>query len=175
MTPARSESLAEVREVFFRRIVGIFWFFLCVQVVQIAEEFIKAVVGRQELVAVPEVVLAELSSYVALGLECSGDRGIFVAEAQIGAGHSYLGQPGAIRVLARDECSSTRGAALFTVVIGEHRTFLGDPVDVRRLVSHQTIRVATQVADTDVIAPQHQNVRLSVWHGFSLLEFEDEM
>ena len=60
--PARSESLAEVREVFLRRIVGIFGFFLCVQVVQIAKEFIKAVVGRQELVAVPEVVLAELSS-----------------------------------------------------------------------------------------------------------------
>jgi len=44
--PARPESLAEVREVLLRRIIGIFGFFLCIEVIQIAKKFIKAMVGR---------------------------------------------------------------------------------------------------------------------------------
>ena len=43
--------------------------FLGVQVVEIAEEFVEAVVGRQHVVAVAEVVLAELPGRVTLSLQ----------------------------------------------------------------------------------------------------------
>jgi hypothetical protein len=42
---------------------------LGVQVVEVAEELVEAVVGRQVLVAVAEVVLAELAGHVAVRLE----------------------------------------------------------------------------------------------------------
>jgi hypothetical protein len=40
-----------------------------IQVIQVAVELVKAMNRRQEFVAVPEMVLAELSSRVALRLE----------------------------------------------------------------------------------------------------------
>src|SRR6476619_3766324 len=47
------------------RIIGIFWLFLGVQVIEIAEKLVEAMHGRQELVAVAEMVLAELPCGVA--------------------------------------------------------------------------------------------------------------
>jgi hypothetical protein len=43
-------------------------------VVEVAEEFIESVRGRHELIAVAEVVLAELAANVAQRLEDVGDR-----------------------------------------------------------------------------------------------------
>ena len=54
---------------------------LGVQVVEVAEELVEAVNGRQEFVAVAEMVLAELSGRVALRLE------------QLGNGRVLLRQP----------------------------------------------------------------------------------
>ena len=54
---------------------------LGVQVVEVAEKLVEAVNGRQEFVAVAEMVLAELSGRVALRLE------------QIGNGRVLLRQP----------------------------------------------------------------------------------
>ena len=42
---------------------------LGVEVIKIAEELVETMHGRQELVAIAEMVLAELSSRVAEGLE----------------------------------------------------------------------------------------------------------
>ena len=55
------------------RVVGMRRVFHRVQVIQVAEELIEAVNGGQELVAVAEVVLAELAGGVALRLERGGD------------------------------------------------------------------------------------------------------
>ena len=62
-------------------IVGQFRLFLGVEMVEVAVEFIEAVDRRQELVAVTQVVLAELAGGVALHLEQFGDRRIFLAQA----------------------------------------------------------------------------------------------
>ena len=51
--------------------------FLRIQVVEVAQEFVEAVVGRQHIVAVTEVVLAKLAGGVALGLEQLGDGRVF--------------------------------------------------------------------------------------------------
>ncbi len=56
------------------RIVGVRRVFHRVQVIQVAEELVEAVDGGQKLVAVAEVVLAELAGGVAQRLECGGDR-----------------------------------------------------------------------------------------------------
>ena len=50
----------------FRLVLG-------VQMIEVAEELVEAVHGRQELVAIAEMVLAELSGRVALRLEQLGN------------------------------------------------------------------------------------------------------
>ena len=53
-------ALVEVREALRVRPVLVLWVLLGVQVIEVAEELVEAVDGGQELVAVAEVVLAEL-------------------------------------------------------------------------------------------------------------------
>jgi hypothetical protein len=66
---ARSKPLSKLREVRRRRIVRLFRLLLSVEVVQVTEEFVEAVDRREELVAVAQVVLAELGSGVSQRLE----------------------------------------------------------------------------------------------------------
>ena len=56
--------MRRAEEILLARIVGVFRLFLRVQVVEIAEELVKSMRGRQELVEVAEVVLAELTGGV---------------------------------------------------------------------------------------------------------------
>jgi hypothetical protein len=63
------------------RIVGMLRLILGVQVIEVAEEFIEAVNGRQEFVAVAEMVLAELSGGIALWLEQIGNRRVLLRQA----------------------------------------------------------------------------------------------
>ena len=51
--------------------------FAGVEVIEDAEKFVEAVIGRQMLVAVAEMVLAELSRGVAKRLQKIGDRRVF--------------------------------------------------------------------------------------------------
>ena len=59
------------------RVVRMLRLLLGIQVVEIAEKLIEAVVGRQHLVEVAQVILAELSRGVALGFQQPGNRRIF--------------------------------------------------------------------------------------------------
>src|SRR6516165_5663757 len=59
-------------------IVGILGLLLGVQVIEVAEEYVEAVHGRQEFVAVAEMVLAKLSGRVALRLEQIGNRRVLL-------------------------------------------------------------------------------------------------
>jgi hypothetical protein len=82
-------------------------------VIQIAEELIETVHRGQVLVAVTQVVLAELAGGIALGLQRRGDGRVLRLQPQRGAGHAHLREAGAVRVLAGDErcarrCSSAR-------------------------------------------------------------------
>ena len=87
---------------------------LGVEVVEVAEELVEAVDGRQELVQVAEVVLAELAGGVAERLEQLGDRRVLGLQADVGAGDADLAQAGAEDALPGDErraprpCSSAR-------------------------------------------------------------------
>ena len=77
------------------RIVRQFRLFLGVQVVEVAVELVEAVDRRQELVAVAEVVLAELAGGIAQRLEQLGDGRVFLLQAERGARQADLGQAGA--------------------------------------------------------------------------------
>ena len=62
-------------------VVGILRLLLGVEVVERAEELVEAVRGRQVLVEVAEVVLAELAGHVALRLEQLGERHVLAPAA----------------------------------------------------------------------------------------------
>ena len=142
------------------RVVGVLRLLLGVEVVEVAEELVEAVVGRQHLVAVAEVVLAELAGGVAERAQQAGDGRILDLHALGRAGQADLGQAGADRRLAGDEGGAPGGAALLAVPVGEERAFLGDAVDVGRPVAHHAVVVGADVELADVVAPDDQDVRL---------------
>ena len=158
---ARAELLLERRVL---GIVGQLRLFLGVQVIEVAEELVEAVHGRQVFVAVAEVVLAELAGGVAERLEQLGDRRVFLLQADRRAGHADLGQARADRILAGDEARAAGGAALLRVVVGERHAFLGDAVDVRGPVAHHAAAEVADVPDADVVAPEDQDVRFLCCH-----------
>jgi hypothetical protein len=153
---ARSELLLELR---ILRIVGAFRLLLGVQVVEIAEELIEAMHRRQELIAVAEMVLAELTRDVTEGFQNFCDRGVLGPQPKIRAGESDLRESGADRRLSGDECGSASRAALLPIPIGEQRAFLRDAIDVWRAIAHDPVVVGAHVEPADVVAPDDQDVR----------------
>jgi hypothetical protein len=108
---ARSEHIPKAR---VSRVVEVLGLLLGVQVVKIAEELVEPVHGRQVLVLVAEMVLAELAGCIAERLHELRDRRIAVLQADRGGRYTDLGEPGAQRRLTGDErrfappCSSAR-------------------------------------------------------------------
>ena len=161
---ARPEPL-EVRRLLGCRVVDVLRLLLCVEVIQVPEELVESVVGRQHLVAVAEVVLAELSGDVPLLSQPRRDGRVVLVEPDRCPRQADFGQSGAVHALTGDERRSPCGARLLPVVVREQQPLLGDAVDVRSPVPHQTLRIAAQIADPDVIAPQNEDVRFPVRHG----------
>ena len=162
---ARAEPLLELREV-LRRVVGVLRLLLGVEVIEVAEELVEAVHGRQELVAVAEVVLAELAGGVAERLEQLGDGRVLAPAAR----PWRPGMPTLERPVRKTLCpvmndGAAGGAALLAVGVGEAHPLVGDAVDVGRAIAHQPVAVAAQVADADVVAPDDEDVRLLVRLG----------
>jgi hypothetical protein len=116
--------------------------------------------GREVLVAVAEVVLAELSGGIAVVLQQLGNGRVLVTQALLGRRHADLGQPGAEGNLASDEVGATGRAALLGVVVREDGAFVGDAVDVGCGVTHHPAAVGADVRDADVIAPDDEDVGL---------------
>ena len=163
-TPRGPELLAELR---ILRIVRQLGFLLGVEVIEVAEELVEAVHRGQVLVAVAEVVLAELAGGIALRLQRRRDGRVLCLQAQRRPGQAHLGQTGAVRVLAGDECRPSGGATLLGVIVGEQHPFSGDAVDVGGPVPHQPVAVAAEVALPDVVAPDDQDIRLIAhWSAF---------
>ena len=154
---------------FFRGIIPQFRLFLGVQVVEVAEELIKAMHGGQKLVLVPQVVLAELAGGVAQGFQQFGNGGILGPQAHVGSRHAHLAEAGAEDALAGDEGRAAGSAALLAVVVGEDHALVGDAVDVRGAVAHHALAVAAEVPHADVIAPEDENVGFLVCHTFLLV------
>src|SRR5215467_1761933 len=135
---------------------------LGVEVIEVAEELVEAVHGRQVLVAVAEVVLAELAGDVALLFEQIGDGGRPGRDALRRAGHADGEETRAEGMMAEDERRAAGRAALLRVGIGEERTLAGDAIDVRGAVAHHAEAVGADVVDADVVTPNHENVGLPV-------------
>ena len=162
---ARAEPLAEVGVLLGLRVVRVLRLLLGVQVVEVAEELVEAVDGRQVLVAVAEVVLAELAADVPVRLEQVGDRRVEVGEPLLRARQAHLGQARADGRLAGDEGGAAGGAGLLPVPVGEHRALTADPVDVRRAVAHRAVVVGADVPPPDVVAPDDEDVGLVLRHA----------
>ena len=152
---ARAELLLELG---ILRVIGQFGFFLGVQVIEIAEEFVEAVHGREKFVAIAEVVLSELAGRVAERLEQFGDGRIFLLQSDRRAGHAHLGEAGADGVLPADEACAAGRAALLRVVVGEGHPLFRDPVDVRGLIAHHAATEMADVPDADVVAPEDEDI-----------------
>src|SRR6185295_2794127 len=96
---ARTESLLELGTF---RVVRVLRLLLGIQVIEVAEELVEAMNRRDEVVAIAQVVLAELTGGIALGLEQVGDRRVLVGEPLGSAREADLQQAGADRRLAGD-------------------------------------------------------------------------
>ena len=159
---ARAVLLAELG---ILRVVRQLRLFLGVEVVEVAVELIKTVHRRQVLVAVAQVILAELTRGVAERLEQLGDGRVFLPAAELRARQAHLGQARANAVLAGDERRATGGAALLAVVVGELHALLGEAVDVRSAIPHQAVGVGADVRLADVVAPDDHDVGLLLGLG----------
>jgi hypothetical protein len=133
---------------------------LGVQVIERAVELVETVRRGQVLVAIAEVVLAELAGLVAPGLEQLGDRDVAGLQALPRTRQPHLEHAGAEAGLAGDEACAPGGAALLPVPVGEQRTLARDAVDVRRPVAHHALVVRAHVPVADVVAPEDEDVRL---------------
>ena len=126
--------------------------------VEVAVELIEAMVGRQHLVPVAQVVLAELGRGVAEVFQHLGHGDGRVLQPLRGAGHADLGQPRARDALAGDEGRAAGGAALFGVIVGEKQALVGQPVDVGRVEPQQPLGIGADVGDADVVAEDDHDV-----------------
>src|SRR5215472_16833336 len=93
-------------------IVRVFGLLFGVEVVEVAEELVKAMNRGQILVAIAEVVFAELAGSVAQRLKEFGYRRIFRLQAEFGSGKPHLGEAGADRRLPGYKSGAASGAAL---------------------------------------------------------------
>ena len=155
---ARAEFGAIGRVLGIVRQLGLF---LGVEVIEVAEELIEAVHGRQRLVAIADVVLAELAGGVAEVLHHAADRGIELAHAHRRAGEAHLGEAGADAMLAGQERGATCRARLLAVVVQELDALAADAVDVGRLVAHQAVRIGADVRNADIVAEDDEDVGLA--------------
>ena len=49
---------------------------------------------------------------------------------------------------------------LLAVGVGKHHSLFREPIDIGCLITHQTVRITTQIRYADVVTPDHENVRL---------------
>src|SRR5262249_50690865 len=133
-----------------------------VEMVEIAEELVEAIHGRQRVVAVADVILAKLPGRVTELLEQAADRRITLAHSHRSPGKSNLRQSGPDSMLPGQERRSTCGAGLLAIVMQESDPLAGDPVDIGRLIAHETAGIGADIGDADIVAEDDENVRLAV-------------
>ena len=147
-------------ELFILRIVIAFRLFLCVEMVEVAEDPIQAMDCRQMFVLVAQMVLAELPTRVAVWLEkrCKSDHP--VGYPLVRAGHANGEQTGTEWVLAGNEGCPPGSTALLSVPVSEKCSSLRNGVDIGGLVAHHPLVVSAGIPVANVVAPDDNNVRL---------------
>ena len=128
--------------------------------VQVAEELIEAVHGRQIFVEIAKVVLAELPGCVALCLKGGGERYGLSREPHVGSGLSHRRQASADRQFTGNEVRPARRAARLSVVVGEAHALRSQFIEVRCLPGHDALVVGADVEPADVIAHDDEDVWL---------------
>ena len=136
---------------------------LSIEVIKVAEELVEAMHGRQELIAVPEMVLAELSGHIAERLEQFGECRILFGETFFRTRQPNFQKAGPHWALSGDKRSAAGRAGLLTVIVREDRTLVGETVDVGRAIAHHSAIVGADVPVADVIGHDDEDV------GFLLL------
>jgi hypothetical protein len=95
----------------------VFRLLLGVEVIEVPKKFIETMHRRQELIAVAQMVLAELARRIAERLERFGECDVFFLEANGGAWQADLRQSRAQRRLAGDERRPAGRATLLGIII----------------------------------------------------------
>ncbi len=99
------------------RIIRKFRFFLGIEVVEVAEEFIETVDSREGLIAVADMVLAELARSIAEVFRSAHPPRIELAHPHRCAGKADLRETSANAVLASQEGGPPCSARLFAIVM----------------------------------------------------------
>jgi hypothetical protein len=146
------------------RVVGLFRFLLGVEVVQVAVELVEPVHRGQELVAITQVVLADLRGRVAERLQQLGQRRILRLQPLRRTRHTDRRQAGAHGQLPGDQGGPAVGAAGLGVAVGEPGTFGRDPVDIGCPCAHDPLVVAADVIPADIVGQDDHHVRPTVRH-----------
>src|ERR1700730_8566001 len=115
------------------------------------------------------MVLAKLAGGVTQRLEQLGDRRVFLLQALRRAGQTDLGVAGAEHTLSGDERGSAGRAALLAIIVGEYHPLARDAVDIRGAKAHQAEGVGAYVGLSDVVTPDHQDIRPAPGGSGSLL------
>jgi hypothetical protein len=155
---ARIVGLEEHRIVLWP--IRTFGLFFGIEMIEVAEELVEAMIGRQILVPIAEVVLAELGGRIAEGLERLGNGDVAVLEPHRRSRDADLGEAGALARLAGDEGRAAGRATVLGVIVREHHAFLGKAIDVGRAVAHHTKRIGTDIGLPDMIAEDDKDVGL---------------
>src|SRR6187200_2117519 len=100
---ARSKCFKEFRKFLLWRIVIHFRLFFCVEVIKIAKELVEPMIGRQHMVKVAQMVLAELPCSIILFLQQCGYRHYLFIHPDWCARYTYFGQAGAVNTLPSNE------------------------------------------------------------------------
>jgi len=104
--------------------------------IQIAVELVETVHGRQEFVFIAQVILAELSSRIALGFQQLGNGHILFLKSYIGTRQPYFAKPCTEYALSCDKSGTASGTTLLGVVISKNNAFIGNAVNVGCFVTH---------------------------------------
>src|SRR6476469_3767430 len=90
-----------------------------VEVIEVAEEFVEAVDGRQKLIEIAQVVLAELAGGVALRFERRCDRASLCRYTDLSTSLADRRHASANRKLPHDEVGAPRRTTGLGVIVGK--------------------------------------------------------
>jgi hypothetical protein len=111
------------------------------------------------------MILPELTGCIAERFEELGNGRVFSLQTDGRGGHADLREPRTVHALAGDEGRAPGRATLFAIGIGEPHAFFSETIDVGRAISHEPVAVTAQVRDSDVVAPDDEDVRfVGLWH-----------
>ncbi len=131
-----------------------------IEVIEVDEELIEAMHGRQVFIEIAEVVFAKLAGGLIEILKRACHRASRSGHPDFGSRLADGGQAGADGQLAGDEGCAPRRATRFSIVVSEKHAFFGEHVEVGRPASHHATVVSTDVPDADVVTHDDDDVRL---------------